>query len=268
MGNQVFADHAKLLATRRTQDAMMKWLLDFKVDQQNPDEFKAYIGETEKNLAAAEDPRLKTHISWTLKIIQHEFENLEATDPQIPNNSFESKLDIYGADALVKLRALGPGHSGDDVILLLPEDRIAFIGDLGFFDTHPYLGDSDPDQWISNLDELLRTKVNIFVPGHGPIGSKANLKNLKAYILALQSMADEVVNRGGSEDEAAAQPIPEFAANWAGFGRFERSMRFLYQRLKNKTDPTIENISRTLKPEALAAGYELEDENNAKSQEK
>jgi glyoxylase-like metal-dependent hydrolase (beta-lactamase superfamily II) len=260
LGNQVFEDHAKLMATRRTQDAMMEWLVDFRATRRNPDEFKAYIGETEKNLAAAEDPRLKAHLSWTLTAIQHEFENLEATEPQIPNNSFDSKLDIYGTEALVKLIAMGTGHSKDDLILVIPEDKIAFIGDLGFFDTHPYLGDSDPDRWVATLDDLIQTKINLFVPGHGPIGTKANLKALKAYILSLQSMAEEVVKRGDSEDEAAAQPIPEFAAKWAGFGRFEKSMRFLYQRLKNKDEPVFDNISRILKPEALAAGYHLKED--------
>jgi cyclase len=267
MGNQIFVDHAKLLATRRTQDAMMAWLLDFKADQKNPEEFNAYIGETEKNLAAAKDPRMKAHLSWTLKIIQHEFDILAFTDPQIPNNSFDTKLDIYGTDALVKLVALGPGHSKDDVILALPEDKIAFIGDLGFFETHPYLGDSDPARWVATLNDLIKTKIQLFIPGHGPVGTKANLKALKAYILALHSMAADVVKRGGSEDEAAAQPVPEFAANWAGFGRFERSMRFLYQYLKNKTDPTIDNISRILKPDALAAGYQIAGDSNITTKE-
>jgi len=260
IGNQVFADHAKLIATRRTQDAMMEWLVDFKAIRRDHNEFQAYIGETEKNLAEAEDSRLKAHLSWTLITLQHEFENLEATDPQIPNNSFDSKLDIYGTEALVKLIAMGPGHSKDDAILVIPEDRIAFIGDLGFFDTHPDLIDSDPDRWVAILDDLIQSKINLFVPGHGPIGTKANLKALKAYILSLLSMAEEVVQRDGSEDEATAQPIPEFAAKWAGFGRFEKSMRYLYQRLKNKDKLVFDNISRILKPEALAAGYHLKED--------
>jgi cyclase len=257
MGNQIFADHAKLLATRRTQDAMMEWAEDFRELQINDDHLKANIGETEKNLAAATDPRLRVHLSWTLAVERHKYGILETTELHIPNNSFNSKFEIYGEASLVTLYSLGAGHSRDDTILVLPDEKIAFIGDLGFFKTHPYLGDSDPQRWISILDDLLATKINVFVPGHGPVGTKANLLALKEYLLTLQSLATDVVMRGGSEDAAAAQPIPEFASHWAGIGRFEKSMRFLYQRLKNKNRQPLDNLSRVLRFDTFVADDQL-----------
>lgn len=155
---------------------------------------------------------------------------------------------------------LGVGHTVCDTILVLPEDKIAFIGDLGFFKTHPYLGDCNPEEWIATLDELAVSKINIFVPGHGPVGTKADLQALKTYILTLQALTASVVNCGGSEDDAASQPVPDFASDWAGFGRFERSMRYLYQRQINKdnTDNSPADLSRILKREAEAAGYILD----------
>jgi glyoxylase-like metal-dependent hydrolase (beta-lactamase superfamily II) len=247
MGNQVFADHAKLLATPKTQDGMLAWAKDFKELQNNPDQCKAYISETEGNLFNAADPRLRAHLTWSLAIERHRHEILTDTDLHVPKNSFTSTLEIYGADALAKLYSLGSGHSRDDVIMALPEERIAFIGDLGFFKTHPFMGDSDPENWIRSLDELLDTNINVFVPGHGPIGSKSDLLALKKYIMTLQWMVTKVVENGGSEEDAVAQPVPEFASDWAGFGRYERSMRFLYHRLVYKDYQIDDNISRTLK---------------------
>ncbi len=264
MGNQVFADHASILATRHTTDAMTKWADHFRSLKRNPDEYKTYIGETEERLAVTNDPRIRKHLAWSLAIEQHEFENLAATDPHLPNQSFDSRLDIYGTDALVKILTFGAGHSDCDTLLLLPEDKIAFIGDLGFFATHPYLGDCLPEKWIAILDDLAASKFRVFVPGHGPVGTKADLLALKAYIITLQAMAAAVVARGGSEEEAAAQPVPEFAADWAGFGRFERSMRFLYQRLTGAVESPHSkmNISRALRREALQAGYKLDGMDN------
>ena len=258
MGNQAFADHASILATRQTTDAMTEWAENFNDLKNNPNEYQAYIGETEKNLATAEDVRLRKHLAWSLVIEQHEFENLDYIDPQLPNKSFDSRIDFYGTEALVKILTFGAGHTNSDTLLLLPEDKIAFIGDLGFFETHPYLGNSTPENWITILDDLAASKFRVFVPGHGPIGTKANLLALKAYILTLQAMAAAVIARGGSEDEAAAQSVPEFAANWAGYGRYERSMRFLYQRLMNEDKDFDANISRALRREALEAGYTLD----------
>ena len=260
MGNQVFADHATILASRQTTDAMIEWSKYFNEHKRNLPELKAGIKETEERLAKAKDPRLKAHLSWSLEIEQHEYKNLADTNLHLPNQSFDSKLDIYGTDALVKIMTLGVGHTICDTILVLPEDRIAFIGDLGFFKTHPYLGDSNPENWIAILDELAVSRINIFVPGHGPVGTKGDLQALKTYILTLQAMTASVVNSGGSEDDAANQPVPDFASDWAGFGRFESSMRYLYQRQvnKGKTDDSQVDLSRILKHEAEAAGYILD----------
>ena len=260
MGNQVFADQATILASRHTTDAMVEWSAYFKDRKDNPEKVKANIRETEQRLAEAKDPRLQAHLSWSLTIEQHEYQNLAATNLHFPNQSFDSKLDIYGTDALVKIMTLGAGHTTSDTIMVLPEDRIAFIGDLGFFQTHPYLGGSNPEKWVAILDELAVSKLNIFIPGHGPVGTKADLQALKTYILTLQAMVAAVVNCGGSEDDAASQPVPDFAANWAGFGRYEHSMRYLYQRQTNKDlaeDSHVE-FSRSLVQEVEAAGYILD----------
>ena len=87
-------------------------------------------------------------------------------------------------------------------------------------------------------------------------------------------MTAAVVNCGGSEDDAASQPVPDFASEWAGYGRFERSMRYLYQRQINKdnVDDSKVDLSRILKHEAEEAGYildgvEISTPNSDKSEE-
>ena len=230
---------------------MQQWASFFQDSQKFEAHLDNYIGETEKNLIAATDPRLQAHLSWSLTIERHNYGVFETTELHIPHNSINSKLDIFGERALVRILSLGSGHSVDDTILTLPDEKIAFIGDLGFFETHPYLGDCDPQKWVAILDELIASRIRVFVPGHGPVGTRANLLALKEYILTLRSLATDVVMRGGSEDAAANQPVPEFAANWAGFGRFENSMRFLYRTLKNKGQRTNDNFSRALNQEFM-----------------
>ena len=260
MGNQAFADQATILASRYTTNAMAEWSAYYKALKRNPQKVITRIQETEMRLENAQDSRLQTHLSWALMIERHEYRNLAATELHFPNQSFDSKLEIYGTDAFVKIMTLGAGHTVSDTIMVLPEDRIAFIGDLGFFQTHPYLVGSNPEKWVSILDELAASKLEKFIPGHGPIGSKADLRTLRSYILALQGMVAAVANVGGSEDDAANQPIPDYAANWAGFGRYEQSMRYLYQWQTNKDLDAQFNaeFSRSLMQEVEAAGYILD----------
>ena len=257
MGNQAFADQATILASRYTTNAMAEWSVYYKALKRNPQKAITRIQETEMRLANAQDSRLQAHLSWSLMIERHEYRNLAATELHLPNQSFDSKLEIYGIDAFVKIMTLGAGHTVSDTIMVLPEDRTAFIGDLGFFQTHPYLVGSNPEKWVAILDELAASKLEKFVPGHGPVGSRADLRALKSYILTLQGMVAAVANCGGSEDDAANQPIPDYAANWAGFGRYEQSMRYLYQwQTKKDMDARPHaDFSRSLLQEVEAAGY-------------
>jgi cyclase len=237
MGNQVFSDHASILTTQLTEAAMQEWIAYFRDLKRNSGEYEAYIDETEKRLTETTDKRLRAHLSWALVIERHEFEHLRSVRPQLPDQTFDGHLAFHGPQGAggphrsIAIFTPGAGHTESDIVLNLPGEAIAFIGDLGFFSTHPYLGSSTPEKWVATLDALVASETETFVPGHGPVGTKDDLITLKEYILTLQEMAADVVRRGGSEDEAAALPVPEFSSEWAGFGRFERSMRFLYQRL-------------------------------------
>lgn len=229
MGNQVFVEHASILTTPENQSAMIEWGEYLKELKRNPDEFEAQIRQIEKHWSETQNKPLREHLAWTRVIERYEYDQLRIIRPQLPDQTFAGKLIFHGPDRQVKVYSTGAGHTVSDVVLALPDESIAFIGDLGFFQTHPYLGSSTPEKWIKTLDELAASEINTFVPGHGPLGTREDLLALKEYILALQALVAEVVARGGSEAEALAQPMPKFSENWAGFGRFERSLRFLYQ---------------------------------------
>jgi len=229
LGNQVFVDHASFLTTPENQSAMTEWGEYFKELKRNPVEYENQIREIEKHWSEAQHKQLRDHLAWTRVIERHEYEQLRLIRPQLPDQTFDGQLVFHGPDRRVRVYSSGKGHTISDVVLVLPEDAIAFIGDLGFFQTHPYLGSSTPDKWIATLDEFAASEITTFVPGHGPLGTRDDLLAVKEYILAIQALVVEVVARGGSEAEVLAQPVPEFSENWAGFGRFERSMRFLYR---------------------------------------
>jgi hypothetical protein len=55
------------------------------------------------------------------------------------------------------------------------------------------------------------------------------------YIAALEALAAQVVEAGGSADEAARQPIPAPFDAWSyGMGLFGANMRALHERLSGQ----------------------------------
>lgn len=240
MGNQVFAPKASLIATLATQQAMNARLTDMRDLKRDPSELEANIRDIEKSLQQASDPHQRAHLSWSAVIQHHHLENLRSFKPTPPDQAFEGRVTFHGTSRKVILSTPGSGHTNSDAILELPHDSIAFIGDLGFFQTHPYLGDSTPDQWISTLEKLAGAGFDSFVPGHGPVGTRQDLVHLRDYLLALQEFADTLVASGAQINDLRHQPPPVFSQDWAGYGRYEQALLFLYNRkLSEQTQQAV-----------------------------
>lgn len=111
----------------------------------------------------------------------------------LPNLTFDKDLELHGKQRLAILKAFQKGHTKSDAILYLPEEKIVFASDLLFIGGHPYLPDGNPESWKAILDELHTLDADIYVPGHGPVGSKADLKHMKRYIEYIEKAAARAI---------------------------------------------------------------------------
>jgi len=111
-----------------------------------------------------------------------------------------------------------------------------FMGDLGFFQTQPYMAFCDPEAWMVQHESMRQSNIETFVPGHGPLGTKADIALQGEYITALEEMVAQVIQEGGSVEEALQRPLPAQFDGWlAGeMVRFERNVRSSYERLSGK----------------------------------
>ncbi|MBT2439283.1 MBL fold metallo-hydrolase [Streptomyces sp. ISL-36] len=100
----------------------------------------------------------------------------EAVDVLVPPRhtvSGEWTLDLGGRQVL--LANVGPGHSGHDLALLVPDAagaEVVFCGDLVEESGEPQAGrDAIPSRWPAALDRLLALggEEAAYVPGHGAV---------------------------------------------------------------------------------------------------
>jgi cyclase len=73
------------------------------------------------------------------------------------------------------------GHTAGDLIALVADADILFAGDLCFFGVTPLAFQGDPAMWADMLDTFPELASTI-VPGHGPIGGEAQVRELQAYL--------------------------------------------------------------------------------------
>jgi len=152
--------------------------------------------------------------------------------PRYADQTFEDTVTFQGSTRNAELRSLGRGYSEDDTVFLLPQDNIAFIGDVGFFDTQSFFGFCDIDLYREQLLIFQDSDFEVLVPGHGPVGGKDDVALQLKYFDVMEDLVGEVALRGGSFEEAMQITLPEPFDKWlvGGMERFEVNVRYLFAR--------------------------------------
>ena len=112
-----------------------------------------------------------------------------------------------------EIHHLGPAHSPEDVIVVLPDEGVVFSGDILFAGRIPFVGEADSRQWLERIDVLLKMRPRVMIPGHGEL-SRDPAKDLaltRDYLLHLRTTMGKAVEDFVPFEEAYAK------ADWSRF---------------------------------------------------
>lgn len=132
-------------------------------------------------------------------------EDMAGTEISLPSLSFSERLAIDLGGVEVQLLRSAPSHTAGSLVVYLPKEKLLFSGDILFTDFHPFLADGDFTGWIKTIDNLLVMDVDKIVPGHGPLSTKKDLGDMKAYLLLFDSKAKELAAAGKDADAITAE---------------------------------------------------------------
>jgi cyclase len=104
---------------------------------------------------------------------------------------------------------LGRAHTGGDLVVYLPKQKILFMSEVFLNRVFPAMRSAYPTEWVGVIDKALKLDVDRFVPGHGFIEEpKASREELLEYQKAMRAVIAEVTRLhklGLSADDAAKQ---------------------------------------------------------------
>ena len=92
-------------------------------------------------------------------------------------------------------------HTVGDMLVHLPDDKILATGDILVNGVVPTMLDGNIKNWISTLEQLQRVDVDVFVPGHGPLMNRSDVKALYHSISTFYSRVKEGFLKGVTEPE-------------------------------------------------------------------
>lgn len=228
-GNQVFAPETHVVSTVKTAD-LITTLGQSQLQFQRENLPRLYA-EEEAKLAAATDEAQKAAIAQTMAFYYPTLTALPELELRPPNLTFERKMTFVGSQRTVELISDGGGHSPSDAYLYLPDCDVVFIADLMFVGFHAFISNGDPDVNVRLLADVLRLEPTAVVPGHGSVGTAADLHFMQRYLRTLQQIVGDIKENGGTVATAVSYPIPDEFSHLINLaGMYQDNMRFLFER--------------------------------------
>ncbi|MGO1974169.1 MAG: MBL fold metallo-hydrolase [Propionibacteriaceae bacterium] len=132
-----------------------------------------------------------------------------------PNRPFALARVIDLGDRVVEVAQIGRGHTEGDVVVVVPDAEVTFVGDLLESAGPPwYADDSFPDEWPGTLDAIigLLGADGIAIPGHGEPVDRLFTFQQRGEIAGVSGEITRLVESGVAEDDALAQgewPYPD-----------------------------------------------------------
>ncbi len=101
----------------------------------------------------------------------------------------------------------GPAHTPEDLMMMVEEDQVLFVGDLVFTGRIPFVADADVSAWLGALDRVIALKPKVVVGGHGPYSTDAltDLAQTRDYLVYLRSQVSAAFEHGLDFDAAYRQ---------------------------------------------------------------
>ncbi len=107
----------------------------------------------------------------------------------------------------IQIRFLGRAHTGGDLSVYLPREKILFMSEAYLNRIFPAMRSAYPSEWVKTIEAAQKMDVTTFVPGHGFVDSPAILKEeLETFRQAIVQVIAEArrLKAAGLDAEAAA----------------------------------------------------------------
>jgi len=161
---------------------------------------------------------------------------MSALLPYLPNDVApgDRPIDIDGVR--VSLLYFGPAHTSGDLVVFLPGQKIAFVGDLAFIGRDPLIHRQKGGTsfgLVRTLNRILALEADTLISGHSDPLTKADIRALVASIEEKQAKVKAMLQQKKSLDEIRAA----FGATDAGgqaARRFPSLAEIIFQELTEK----------------------------------
>ncbi|MFQ5828845.1 MAG: MBL fold metallo-hydrolase [Candidatus Methylomirabilia bacterium] len=161
-----------------------------------------------------------------------EFPLLKVT---LPTVTFQNRMVLH--DGYREIHLWHPGttaHTIGDAIAFLPKERVLFAGDIAFHYVTPLAFQGHIGNWIKVANRLLSYDADVIVPGHGPIGTKRDVKHMRDYLALVRREAKKRFDAGVPAEDAVRDITLGVYASWREAERILPNVLRCYQEFRDE----------------------------------
>lgn len=226
-GNAIFAPETEFYATTRTCEIMLEktptGIVEFK--KHWPEQLKEWA----ESARVAKDEAERLDFEDGVRFAQAIINTFPQLKMRLPDHTFTDRLEFKGTKRTIEFVTLGGGHTDSDAFLHLPAERLIFTGDLLVVKNHPDLTYGHPRDWLDILAKIKSLDPICLIPGHGELGTLADVAAIERYLNDLLRIAEENSRESGTAESAVALQPPPFTEGWNNADAFGRNMKFLHE---------------------------------------
>ncbi|WP_199565810.1 MBL fold metallo-hydrolase [Spongiactinospora rosea] len=154
-----------------------------------------------------------------------------------PELTFETRMALHTGERRIDLLHAGPAHTRGDVIAWLPEERVAFAGDVVVNGGQPFLVEGSVAGHPRALAMLRELDPLVLVPGHGPICRGEEVRRVLDDLVGYAALVDGLARYGHKTGappltmaRAAARELGPFS-DWTESERLVGNLHRAYHEL-------------------------------------
>jgi cyclase len=158
--------------------------------------------------------------------------------PSLPDLTFSQRLTLYLGGTRVQILHPGRGHSNADLMVLLPDQRVAYTGDLFWNRRLPFVDRNhggSAQGILATMQRLLAMpQMETLIPGYGDVGTRADLRSQYTLLRDLQGKVRGAIGRGRTRAQTIQDlPIPPVLRS-DPLERYEALLGVMYDELSRR----------------------------------
>jgi len=165
---------------------------------------------------------------------------IAASQTRPPNLAFADRMTLFLGERRIELMHLGTAHTVDDLLVYLPAEKLLFAGDVAFHYVTPLAFEGHISGWIRVADAIEGMDVETIVPGHGPVGDKSDLREMRDYLALVRREARRAFNEGAPVEEAVRRAKLGRFSRWGEAERIAPNVQRLYQEFRGEIEQPID----------------------------